>query len=84
MKLLMTTMKRDNMNIGAAGDNPFPILQSQAVSPSSPLVFMLLKPSIASSTPSSVFVVHVSLAVGHSLSSATATTQHHQQQEEQP
>ena len=60
----MMAMKHNN-------DNPFPILNRRCPPL---LVVLLLKPSIASSTHLSAFVVYASVSVGLCLASATAPT----------
>ena len=52
----------------------FPTPQSQAVLPSSLLMFMVLKPSIASSIPLAVFVAHVLVSVGLYFSTTSTPT----------
>ena len=57
--MLMKTMRRDKLSVGASGDDPFHLFSRKQCSLLVFLVFMLLKLSIESSTPLGVLVVYV-------------------------
>ena len=59
MKILMMTMRRDKLSVGASGDDPFHLFSRKQCSLLPVLVLMLLKLSIASSTPLAVLVIYV-------------------------